>query len=156
MIIYTYLPGSASSAYDDLEWINKLVAYIAKISATKPECKLFGEPHTDSDKVEELKVSLHTLGICFGHQIIARALGGECVPNNGKWEVGISEVELTELGQQIFGRQVLVKVLRTLKANIAHALENRIFNRCIVTMSRPLRPACNSSVPTLRVSIRAW
>ncbi|PPQ87070.1 hypothetical protein CVT25_000050 [Psilocybe cyanescens] len=42
-------------------------------------------------------------GICFGHQIIARAMGGECVPNGGIWEVGPTRIQLTDLGKQIFG-----------------------------------------------------
>jgi GMP synthase-like glutamine amidotransferase len=48
-------------------------------------------------------------GICFGHQIVARALGGECVPNGGKWEVAITEVALTDLGQRIFGVPTIVR-----------------------------------------------
>ncbi|KAI0041907.1 class I glutamine amidotransferase-like protein [Auriscalpium vulgare] len=74
--------GSAASAYEDVEWINKLVSWTARLATTKPQIKI--------------------IGICFGHQIIARALGGECVPN-GKWEVGVTEVSLTPLGQRIFG-----------------------------------------------------
>jgi len=50
---------------------------------------------------------LFATGICFGHQIIARALGGECVPN-GRWEIGPTNVKLTNLGQQIFGVETLV------------------------------------------------
>lgn len=50
----------------------------------------------------------HNIGICFGHQIIARAMGGECVPNDGKWEIGITTVDLTPLGQSIFGASTLV------------------------------------------------
>ena len=46
----------------------------------------------------------HT-GICFGHQIVAQALGGECVPNGGKWEAAITKVMLTDLGRRIFGTQ---------------------------------------------------
>lgn len=48
----------------------------------------------------------HT-GICFGHQIVAQALGSKCVSNSGKWEVAITEVALTDLGQRIFGAQSL-------------------------------------------------
>jgi len=84
--VNTSLTGSgfsAWSAYEDVEWINNLVDYVALLLTTRPQTKLFG--------------------ICFGHQIIGRALGGKCVPNGGVWEVGNTEVALTNLGQQIFG-----------------------------------------------------
>ncbi|PCH38959.1 class I glutamine amidotransferase-like protein [Wolfiporia cocos MD-104 SS10] len=77
------LTGSAASAYENLEWINRLVEYVREVALTKPQVKIFG--------------------ICFGHQIVARALGGECVPNGRNWEVGVTEVSLTPLGQQLLG-----------------------------------------------------
>jgi GMP synthase-like glutamine amidotransferase len=46
----------------------------------------------------------HT-GICFGHQIVAQALGGKCVSNSGKWEAAITDVVLTDIGKRIFGAQ---------------------------------------------------
>jgi GMP synthase-like glutamine amidotransferase len=48
------------------------------------------------------------IGICFGHQIIARALGGECIPNEGKWEVGVTPIELSPLGERLLGAHNLV------------------------------------------------
>jgi len=80
------LTGSAASAYEDVEWINKLVEYTSNIAQSKPDVKLFG--------------------ICFGHQIIGRALGGTCV-RDSRWEVGITEVQLTDIGQRIFGAKSL-------------------------------------------------
>ncbi|OBZ78439.1 Serine/threonine-protein kinase gad8 [Grifola frondosa] len=77
------LTGSAASAYENLEWINRLVSYVTSIVKEKPNIKL--------------------IGICFGHQIIGRAMGGECVPNDGKWEVGVTEIALTDIGKQLFG-----------------------------------------------------
>jgi anthranilate/para-aminobenzoate synthase component II len=49
-------------------------------------------------------------GICFGHQIVGLALGGTCVPNNGIWEVGPSNVNLSEVGKKVFGmrKEILV------------------------------------------------
>lgn len=44
------------SAYDDLPWIHKLGGFIREI-----------------DAIPNIKV----IGICFGHQIIAQALGGK-------------------------------------------------------------------------------
>jgi len=81
------ISGSSASAYEDVEWINELVSWVAEIATSRPHIKI--------------------IGICFGHQIIARALGGECVSNGGKWEVAITEVVLTDLGQRIFGEPSL-------------------------------------------------
>lgn len=39
------------------------------------------------------------------------------MPNGGKWEVGVTEVGLTDLGKRIFGADVLVR-LSILLANI--------------------------------------
>jgi len=77
------LTGSAATAHEDVQWINKLVSYIAHVVENKPEIKI--------------------VGICFGQQIIARALGGECVPNGETWELGPTQIQLTDIGKQIFG-----------------------------------------------------
>lgn len=34
--------------------------------------------------------------------MLARALGGSCVPNDGQWEVGVYQVDLTQEGKQVF------------------------------------------------------
>ncbi|KAF8837399.1 class I glutamine amidotransferase-like protein [Paxillus ammoniavirescens] len=81
------ISGSAASAYENFEWINKLVAYVKRIAEEKPKMKIFG--------------------ICFGHQIIARALGGSCVRNNGSWEVAVTTIQLSPLGKAIFGADEL-------------------------------------------------
>ncbi|EGN94380.1 hypothetical protein SERLA73DRAFT_188231 [Serpula lacrymans var. lacrymans S7.3] len=77
------MTGSAASAYQNLEWINKLIAYVKRLVEEKPEVKIFG--------------------ICFGHQIVARAVGGECVPTDGLWEIGVTEMQLTDVGKKVFG-----------------------------------------------------
>ena len=46
-------------------------------------------------------------GVCFGHQIIARALGKQCV-QNVEWEVGPTKLELTEEGKRVFGVETMV------------------------------------------------
>ncbi|KAI8148621.1 class I glutamine amidotransferase-like protein [Fennellomyces sp. T-0311] len=62
------LTGSAASAYEDEPWILKLVEFV---------CKLRAEPYRSQVKL---------VGICFGHQIIARACGGSCEKNPNGWE----------------------------------------------------------------------
>jgi len=36
----------AASAYENIEWVNKLVGYIARVAETKPHVKLIGAPRT--------------------------------------------------------------------------------------------------------------
>ncbi|KZT25577.1 class I glutamine amidotransferase-like protein [Neolentinus lepideus HHB14362 ss-1] len=78
------ITGSAASAYENVEWINKLTAYVAAIIISKPTVKVIGS--------------------CFGHQVVSIAMGEECVPNGGRWEVGLTELQLTELGKKLFGQ----------------------------------------------------
>ena len=40
------------------------------------------------------------MGICFGHQVIAKALGGEVVKNLSGWELGSYKIMLTDAGFQ--------------------------------------------------------
>ena len=64
--------GSRASVYYDEAWIDPLVDYVAD--------------------VHDAGVPL--LGVCFGHQVIAAALGGD-VATMGEYEIGYREVEVT-------------------------------------------------------------
>ena len=96
----------ASSACDNIEWINNLAAYIARVAQDKPSIKIIGThalwlsacPHHE------------LIGICFGHQIVARAMGAQVTRNN-KWEVGPTPVFLTDLGKALFGADAFVWLL---------------------------------------------
>jgi hypothetical protein len=48
------------------------------------------------------------VGACFGHQIVARALGARVGRSGKGWETGVTELELTEKGREIFGKGDLV------------------------------------------------
>lgn len=63
------ITGSKHGAYEDIPWISKLEDFIQDI--VKAEKKL--------------------IGICFGHQIIAQALGGKVVKNPNGYGVGRHE-----------------------------------------------------------------
>ncbi|KAF5383389.1 hypothetical protein D9757_006079 [Collybiopsis confluens] len=75
--------GSAASAYANIEWIHKLISFTAHLVKDHPKIKIFA--------------------ICFGHQIVSLALGGNCVKNKGKWEVGPTKLRLTDVGTELFG-----------------------------------------------------
>ncbi len=66
--------GSKYGANDGDEWIESLCAFVRELWAA-------GKP---------------LVGICFGHQIIAKALGGEVVKSERGWGVGMSFNRLTE------------------------------------------------------------
>lgn len=71
------ITGSKHGAYEDHPWIPPLEALIRKIHAA-------GVP---------------LVGVCFGHQIIAQALGGKVAKHPGGWSVGrkIYRIEGEEL-----------------------------------------------------------
>lgn len=48
------------------------------------------------------------VGICFGHQIIARAMGAEVARNPNGREISVCDVSLAGPGRQLFGQEKLV------------------------------------------------
>lgn len=48
------------------------------------------------------------MGICFGHQILARALGARIGRSPDGWEIAVDNVNLTPSGKKLFGKDVLV------------------------------------------------
>ena len=55
---------------------------------------------------EQKRVRL--VGVCFGHQIIGRALGQKVGRSEGGWEISVTPMQLTEKGREVFGVEELV------------------------------------------------
>ena len=66
------ITGSRHSVYDDIDWIHQLSAFVRQVYDEK--CKL--------------------VGICFGHQMIAHALGGKVAKADNGWGIGIKAVNI--------------------------------------------------------------
>ncbi|MBN8430187.1 gamma-glutamyl-gamma-aminobutyrate hydrolase family protein [Microbulbifer salipaludis] len=68
------ITGSKTGVYDDQPWIAPLMAFVRELHARRKP----------------------TLGICFGHQLIAHALGGETRKSEKGWGVGVHSYEVQE------------------------------------------------------------
>jgi len=66
------ITGSKKSVYDDEPWIHRLRQFVLDLHQAK----------------------IRLVGICFGHQIVATALGGDTQPAAVGWGVGIHRSEL--------------------------------------------------------------
>ena len=63
------ITGSNAGAYDDTPWVKQLIEFIKVLNSEK----------------------IRLTGICFGHQIIAQALGGKVVKAPVGWGTGVRE-----------------------------------------------------------------
>lgn len=61
------IPGSRAGAYEDKVWVKDLIEFIKKAHSKQ----------------------IPLAGICFGHQVIAQALGGVVAPSGKGWGTGI-------------------------------------------------------------------
>lgn len=89
------ITGSPASVYDDKPWVKRLLGLIRDIHlAHRP-----------------------MLGICFGLQAVALALGGEVGPNPKGWEIGLRTLELKEIGRAYPGLASAPQPLRILEVH---------------------------------------
>ena len=65
--------GSRHGVYDGLPWIEPLKAFLRQAVAAR----------------------VPVVGICFGHQILAEALGGRAVKSDKGWGLGVQDYEVT-------------------------------------------------------------
>ncbi|EPQ28649.1 uncharacterized protein PFL1_03952 [Pseudozyma flocculosa PF-1] len=75
--------GSAHSAYSTDEWAGKLASFLRDTAEKHPLVRL--------------------VGICYGHQIIARAFDGKVELNSKGWEFGTTACDVTEVGRELLG-----------------------------------------------------
>ena len=69
------ITGSKSSVYDDKPWIGPLIEFVQKIAAHNKKI----------------------IGICFGHQLVAQALGGKTEKSDKGWGAGLHTHTFTEI-----------------------------------------------------------
>ena len=80
--------GSRHGVYDPFEWIAPLKSFIREVTAAE----------------------IPQFGICFGHQIMAEALGGKAVKSEKGWGVGVDTYDLRLNANQGDATQVPVMI----------------------------------------------
>ncbi|KAH8809106.1 class I glutamine amidotransferase-like protein [Xylogone sp. PMI_703] len=80
------ITGSKFNSFDDSPWIVTLVEFVKKVL-----------------KDERVRI----IGVCFGHQIVGRAMGVKVDRSDKGWEVSVTPMSLTERGKEIFGASSL-------------------------------------------------
>lgn len=81
------ITGSRHNAFDNDPWILKLVKFIEEV-------------------LQQRRVRI--IGVCFGHQIVGRAMGVKVARNDKGWEISVTAIDLTKRGQEIFETNALV------------------------------------------------
>ncbi|KAI9825347.1 MAG: hypothetical protein M1826_007025 [Phylliscum demangeonii] len=97
------MTGSRFSAYDNDAWILTLVSFVKRvISLNSPSS-------TSSATIDGAKTraKVKIIGVCFGHQIVGRALGLPVERNSLGWEVSVSRVDLSDVGRRVFRKDNL-------------------------------------------------
>jgi GMP synthase-like glutamine amidotransferase len=65
------ITGSSAAVYEEAAWIGRLEAFVRETIGSAP-----------------------MLGVCFGHQLMAKALGGEVVKSPNGWGLGLHRYEV--------------------------------------------------------------
>jgi hypothetical protein len=84
------ITGSKHDSFNNDPWIVKLVEFTEKL-------------------LKQRRVRI--IGVCFGHQIVGRAMGSKLGRNEKGWEASVTAIDLTKRGQEIFGQNSLVLCL---------------------------------------------
>ncbi len=77
------ITGSKRSVYEDEAWIRRLSRFVIELNGRRKKL----------------------VGICFGHQMVAHALGGRTEASENGWGVGMHQTFLTEEGRQMTGAE---------------------------------------------------
>nr|POE71963.1 putative glutamine amidotransferase-like protein c13c5.04 [Quercus suber] len=80
------ISGSKWNSFDNDPWILRLVAFTERVLAQE---------------------RVRLIGVCFGHQIIGRAMKTKVDRSNRGWEISVVPVTLTAKGKELFRREDL-------------------------------------------------
>lgn len=100
------ITGSKHSCYENIPWIEDLIDLIRYLDNQKKKM----------------------VGLCFGHQIIAHALGARVVNNHLGWEVSVCSFKPNQLGQTFFDHRSEINLICMHKDIIVDLGESGLIN----------------------------
>ena len=124
------ITGSRESVYADLPWIARLSDYVRTLHEARRK----------------------TVGVCFGHQLIAHALGGETRAADAGWGVGVHQVRIVGQAPWMQPARRAVSLLSSHKDQVVRAppgarlLGSNDF--CPIGFLRPRRPPADVPGPS--------
>ncbi|CAH1426138.1 unnamed protein product [Lactuca virosa] len=89
------ITGSCKDAYGDDAWICELLTLLNKLQLMNKKI----------------------LGICFGHQILARALGGKVARAESGWDIGVRSINLSSSSMKIFSNLEMPTTLSVIECH---------------------------------------
>ncbi|KAK8051023.1 hypothetical protein PG993_002408 [Apiospora rasikravindrae] len=93
------ITGSKHSAFESDDWILRLVAYTKRLLEAPAAAREDGDGGR--------RAPVRVIGVCFGHQIVGRALGAPVGRSDRGWELSVVDMALTDEGKRIFGGETL-------------------------------------------------
>lgn len=81
--------GSKASVYEDLPWIKQLIDFVKQLDEQKKKL----------------------IGICFGHQIIAMALGANVEKSSKGWGVGVAQNEMVNFPEWMIEKKSELNII---------------------------------------------
>jgi GMP synthase-like glutamine amidotransferase len=96
--------GSKSSVYDDKPWIADLLEFVRELHRLRKKL----------------------VGICFGHQLVAQALGGKVEKSDKGWGVGLHTHRFTSVPSWHDGRDRDMEILVSHQDQVVEVVEGAV------------------------------
>ncbi|CAO2813617.1 unnamed protein product [Amaranthus hypochondriacus] len=95
------ITGSCSDAHSNNLWISNLLILLNKLDSLKKK----------------------VLGICFGHQILGRALGGRTGRASTGWDIGLRTIQFSPSSSTLFSKHKIPAMLNIIECHQDEVLE---------------------------------
>lgn len=79
------------------------------------------------------------IGVCFGHQVLGRALGVKVDKSLQGWETSVTPMTLTETGKQLFGVEKMVSIFLLTSRETLSLISDSLSTKCTAASSSTIQ-----------------